>query len=337
MKKEKVIKEGKESIFSKKEVWISGIVGLLLGATIMVLLYITGVPGFGNEIIATVKGGSIKKNDLYNEMKKSDAINHALNVVDNEILKNKYKLTDDQKKEVEEEADYYISTYQTYGYTEEEFLKGYGFESKEDFIDYLTLTYKRDLYYVDYLKTKIDQDEIQKYYDENVYGEINTKHILVETSDEVTDEQAKAKAKEIIAKLDSGKLFDEVAEEYGDAVIYEDLGYNGFDSGLATEYVEASKALENGTYSKEPVKTDFGYHVIYKVDQKDKPSLEEATNSIVKILGKKLESKDPYIKEKALIKMREDSKLKFKDSKYKEEYKEYCEQINGSEETTNKK
>lgn len=337
MEEENVIKEEKKSVFAKKEVWISGVIGLLLGAIIMFLLYIAGVPKFGNETIATVKGGSVKKNDLYNEMKKSDAINHALNVFDDVILKNKYKLTSDQEKEIQDQADYYISTYQTYGYTEEEFLKGYGFESKEDFINDLTLSYKRDLYYVDYLKTKIDQDEIQKYYDENVYGEINTKHILVETSDEVTDEQAKAKAKEIIAKLDSGKLFDEVAEEYGDAVIYEDLGYNGFDSGLATEYVEASKALENGTYSKEPVKTDFGYHVIYKVDQKDKPSLEEATNSIVKILGKKLESKDPYIKEKALIKMREDSKLKFKDSKYKEEYKEYCEQINGSEETTNKK
>lgn len=336
MEEENVIKEEKKSVFAKKEVWISGVIGLLLGAIIMFLLYIAGVPKFGNETIATVKGGSVKKNDLYNEMKKSDAINHALNVFDDVILKNKYKLTSDQEKEIQDQADYYISTYQTYGYTEEEFLKGYGFESKEDFINDLTLSYKRDLYYVDYLKTKIDQDEIQKYYDENVYGEINTKHILVETSDEVTDEQAKAKAKEIIAKLDSGKLFDEVAEEYGDAVIYEDLGYNGFDSGLATEYVEASKALENGTYSKEPVKTDFGYHVIYRVDQKDKPSLEEATNSIVKILGKKLESKDPYIKEKALIKMREDSKLKFKDSKYKEEYKEYCEQINGSEETTNK-
>lgn len=328
MEEENVIKEEKKSVFAKKEVWISGVIGLLLGAIIMFLLYIAGVPKFGNETIATVKGGSVKKNDLYNEMKKSDAINHALNVFDDVILKNKYKLTSDQEKEIQDQADYYISTYQTYGYTEEEFLKGYGFESKEDFINDLTLSYKRDLYYVDYLKTKIDQDEIQKYYDENVYGEINTKHILVETSDEVTDEQAKAKAKEIIAKLDSGKLFDEVAEEYGDAVIYEDLGYNGFDSGLATEYVEASKALENGTYSKEPVKTDFGYHVIYRVDQKDKPSLEEATNSIVKILGKKLESKDPYIKEKALIKMREDSKLKFKDSKYKEEYKEYCDQVN---------
>lgn len=338
MEEENVIKEEKKLVFTKKEVWISGVIGLLLGAIIMFLLYITGVPKFGNETIATVKGGSVKKNDLYNEMKKAYSVNYALDVVDSAILKNKYKLTSDQEKEIQDQADYYISTYQTYyGYEEKEFLKENGFESKEDFIDYLTLTYKRDLYYVDYLKTKIDQDEIQKYYDENVYGEINTKHILVETSDEVTDEQAKAKAKEVIAKLDSGKSFDEVAEEYGDAVVYEDLGYNGFDSGLATEYVEASKALENGTYSKEPVKTDFGYHVIYRVDQKDKPSLEEATNSIVKILGKNLESEDSYIKYKALIKMREDSKLKFKDSKYKEEYKKYCEQINGEEETTNQR
>ena len=329
MKEEKVIKEGKESIFSKKEVWISGIVGLLLGATIMVLLYITGVPGFGNEIIATVKGGSIKKNDIYNEMQKVFSVNYALDVVDNEILKNKYKLTDDQKKEVEEEADYYISTYETYyGYTEEEFLSENGFESKEDFINYLTLNYKRDLYYVDYLKTKIEQDKIQTYYDENVYGEINTKHILVEVTDDVTDEQAKAIAKEIIAKLDSGKSFDEVAEEYKDKVTYEDLGYNGFNSGLVTEYIEASKVLENGTYSKEPVKTEYGYHVIYKVDQKDKPSLEEATNDIVKILGEDLEAEDSYIKYKALIKLREDSNLKFKNSKYKEEYKEYCDQVN---------
>ena len=211
MEEENVIKEEKKLVFAKKEVWISGVIGLLLGAIIMFLLYITGVPKFGNETIATVKGGSVKKNDLYNEMKKAYSVNYALDVVDSAILKNKYKLTSDQEKEIQDQADYYISTYQTYyGYEEKEFLKENGFESKEDFIDYLTLTYKRDLYYVDYLKTKIDQDEIQKYYDENVYGEINTKHILVETSDEVTDEQAKTKAKEIIAKLDSGKSFDEV-------------------------------------------------------------------------------------------------------------------------------
>lgn len=331
---ENVIKEEKKkTIFSKKEVWISGIIGLLLGAIIMVLLYVTGVLGFGNKTIATVKGGSIKQNELYKEMKKLYSVNYALDLVDAEILKNKYNLTDEQKEEVEEQADYYLTTYETYyGYTEEEFLSENGFSTKQEFIDYLTLNYKRDLYYIDYLKTKIDQEEIQTYYDENVYGEINTKHILVEVDDDVTEEQALAKAKEIIAKLDSGKTFEEVTEEYGDEIISEDLGYNGFNSGLVTEYVEASKELENGTYSKEPVKTDYGYHVIYKVDQKDKPSLEEATNDIVEILGEDLEEEDTYIKYKALIQLREDNKLKFKDSKFKEEYKEYCDQVNGTEE-----
>lgn len=330
---EKVIKEGKKSIFSKKEVWISGIIGLLLGAIIMVLLYVAGVPGFGNQKIATVKGGSIKQNELYKEMKKVYSVNYVLDLVDKEILKNKYNLTEEQKEEVEEQADYYLTTYETYyGYTEEEFLSENGFSTKQEFIDYLELNYKRDLYYIDYLKTKIDQEEIQAYYDENVYGEINTKHILVEVDDDVTEEQALAKAKEIIAKLDSGKTFEEVTEEYGDEVISEELGYNGFNSGLVTEYVEASKELENGTYSKEPVKTNYGYHIIYKIDQKDKPSLEDATNDIVEILGEDLEEEDTYIKYKALIQLREDNNLKFKDSKFKEQYKEYCDQVNGTEE-----
>ena len=138
MEEENVIKEEKKLVFAKKEVWISGVIGLLLGAIIMFLLYITGVPKFGNETIATVKGGSVKKNDLYNEMKKAYSVNYALDVVDSAILKNKYKLTSDQEKEIQDQADYYISTYQTYyGYEEEEFLKENGFESKEDFIDYL--------------------------------------------------------------------------------------------------------------------------------------------------------------------------------------------------------
>lgn len=332
---DKVIKEEKKSIFSKKEVWISGVIGLILGAAIIVGLYFVGIPKFGNETIATVKGGSIKKDELYSEMKKAYSVNYALDLVDKAILKNKYKLTDDQKKEVEEQANYYLTTYQTYyGYTEEQFLSENGFSTKDEFIEYLTLNYKRDLYYVEYLKTKIEQDKIQTYYDENVYGDINTKHILVTITDDVTDEQAKATAKEIIAKLDSGKSFDEVAEEYKDKATYEDLGYNGFNSSLVSEYVEASKALENGTYSKEPVKTDFGYHVIYKVDQKEKPSLEEATNDIVKALATDIEKEDPYIKYKALIQLREESKLNFKDSKFKSEYKKYCDQVNAGTGTT---
>ena len=39
MEEENVIKEEKKSVFAKKEVWISGVIGLLLGAIIMFLLY----------------------------------------------------------------------------------------------------------------------------------------------------------------------------------------------------------------------------------------------------------------------------------------------------------
>ena len=321
------------SIFKKKEVWIFLIIGILIGA---ILIYILGLFDIlaidNNKKIATIKGGHISEKDLYQEMKKVYPVDYLLDLVDNIILDNKYKLTDEQNQEIEDQVNDILNQYQTYGYTEEQFLSGNGFESREDFKTYLALDYKRNLYLIEYFKTLIPQEDIENYYNENVYGEINTKHILVQVTDSVTDEDAKKLANEIIEKLNNGANFDDVAKEYGDKVVFEELGYNGFNSSLAKEYVEASQNIENGTYSKEPVKTDFGYHIIYRIDQKEKPTLEEAQNDIIEILAQDLEAEDQYIRYKALIKLREDNGLNFKDTKYKEEYQEYCNQINGSEE-----
>lgn len=317
-------------VFKKKEVWISGIIGILIGG---LLIYLLGIVGIGNETIVTLKTGKISKNELYKEMKKYYPISYILELVDDSILKDKYKLNDEQNSEIEEEIEYYLGMYETYyGYTQEEFLSENGFESRDEFKEYLTLNYKRNLYYIDYLKTIISEEEINNYYNENVYGEINTKHILVAESDTVTEEEALKLAKEIIAKLDAGTSFDDVVTEYEDKITFEELGYNGFNSGLVSEYVEASKALENGTYSKEPVKTSYGYHVIYKIDQKEKPSLEEATNDIITVLGKDLEAEDENLQYKALIQLREENNLDIKDSKFKKDYEEYCKEINAVEE-----
>lgn len=321
------------SVLKKKEIWISGVIGIIIGGLLIYLLGIIGVPGLGNQTIATMKSGKITENSLYKEMKKYYPVSYVLELIDDKILEKKYELTDEQKKEIDDQVNNYLSTYQSYyGYTEEQFLEENGFETKDEFKDYLTLDYKRNLYYIDYLKTKFSEEEINKYYEENVYGEINTKHMLAAISDDVTDEQALELAKEIIAKLDSGANFDDVAKEYEGKITFEELGYNGFNLNLASEYVEASKALENGTYSKEPVKTDFGYHIIYRIDQKDKPSIEDAKNDIVEVLGKNLEAEDQYIRYKALIQLREESKLKIKDSKFNEEYQKYCKQVNGEQE-----
>lgn len=43
--------------------------------------------------------------------------------------------------------------------------------------------------------------------------------------------------------------------------------------------MEAMQKLENNSYSKEPVKTSYGYHVIYRIDQKK--------NLLLKMLKKK--------------------------------------------------
>ena len=326
-------KNSKLGFLKKKEIWISGIIGILIGAALIYLLGLAGVSGLGNDIIATSKAGDITKNDLYNEMKKYYPVTYALEIVDRAILDKKYELTEEQNKEIEEQAEMVFSQYELYyGYTEEDFLKENGFESKEDFIHYMELDYKRNLFCLEYFKTIISDDEIKKYYNENdVYGEINTKHILVQISDEVTAEQALAKANEILAELKGGKNFDEVATQYadGDKIISENVDIdwlNGMD--FSEEYVSASKSLEKDNFTAEAVLTNFGYHIIYCINKADKPTLEESTDDIVEKLAENLEAEDQYIRYKALIKLREENGVKFKYSKFKEEYKEYCDEIN---------
>lgn len=333
-KEQKKLKtEGKVSIFKKKEIWISGLIGLVLGAVLIYVFAIIGILGLSqNKTLISFSGGNVKEKDLYNELKEY-GLNYALELADKEILNGKYKLTDEEKEEVKEESDSILTMYKMYGYTEETFLSENGFESKDDFIEYMEFDYKRNLACLDYFKTLIPTEDIENYYNENVQiGKINTKHILVQITDDVTEKDALATANEILAKLNEGKSFDDVVSEYEDKAISEDVDFDGFTADtLATEYVEASKKLEKDTYTTEAVKTEFGYHIIYCVNKEEKPSLEDATNDIVEILSADLEENDEYIRYKALIKLREDSKLKFKDNKLAEDYKEYCEQINPTE------
>jgi len=346
--KEKELKEqenlsGREkkkvfSIFKKKEIWISGIVGLVLGVVLVYVFAVLGILGLNqNKTLVSFKGGKVTENDLYNEIK-DYGLNFTLELTDEKILNDKYKLTKEQKQEIEEEVNSILEMYKKYGYTEEDFLNEKGFKSKDDFLTYMGFDYKRNLACLDYFKTLIPAEDIENYYVENIenkgieFGKIKTKHILVEVTDSVKEEAALAKANEIIAKLNEGTNFDDVATEYKDSTISEKVNFDGFTaSTLAEEYVEASKNLEKDAYTKEAIKTSFGYHVIYCVNKADKPSLEEATYDILEILGKDLEAEDQYIRYKALIKLREDNKLKFKDDKLAEDYKEYCEQINPTE------
>lgn len=290
------------------------------------MLFVNGaVEGFA-------AGKFITKGNLYNKMKDYYSINLVLEDVDLAILNKKYKLSEDDLNELKETADTYIGQYEMYGYTEEEFLKENGFESYDAFVEYLGLDYKRTLYAYDYLETKLEENAVKNYYDENAFGKINNKHILAKISDTMTEEQALAVANDIISRLNAGEDFDTLATEYTtnypDNVITEDLGEIGAFDNLEEAYVTAMKELEVGKYTVTPVKTSYGYHVIYCVNKTEKTEEISAKDkmAIIDVLateaGLTLDEETYY---KALIQMRDKAGLKFFDKDFKEKYEEYCE------------
>lgn len=317
------------NMFNMKGIIITGVACLLIGALIMFLLQTFLITK--DKTVISVKGHNFSKSDVFESMKSYYGLSFALQKIDNALLKEKYKLTDDMKKEVEEQAKGYIDSYKNYGYTQEDFLAEYGFKTYDEFIEELSNTYRQDLYYTDYLIETIGDETLKAYYEtSNVYGDINCKHILVKTSDTVTEEQAKELATTIIAELKAGASWDDVSSKYADKITTEDLGYQSFDSKLEDSFKTALASMANDSYSTEPVQTSYGYHVIYHLDQKDKPSFEDSKKGIVSAMKSELEANDSYLSYKAMLKLEKDNNIKIKDESLKKQYEEYCANIESS-------
>ena len=352
-KEEKVVKEVKKEkkkntnkkeydklfkfydFIDKYRLAIYGVIGGVLATVLVVILIwpdrIAKLEN-GLEPVASIDGLTVTAEDLYEDMKEIYSVNNLLDIIDNKILEEKYPETDEMNTELNDQAENYYNMYnQYYGYSKEEFLTKSGFGSERAFIEYLRLQYRRTQYTDDYIKEQITDKEIEKYYEDKVYGDINTKHILVKVSSSATDEEKKEAenlAKEIITKLNEGKSFDEVKDEYKDKITYEELGYKAYNASLESAYMEAMQKLENNSYTKEPVQTSYGYHVIYRIDQKEKPSLKDVKEEIITSLVSEHKSEDTSVQYKALEKMREDAKLKFTDTVLEKKYETYKSQYN---------
>jgi peptidyl-prolyl cis-trans isomerase C len=115
------------------------------------------------------------------------------------------------------------------------------------------------------------EEEIQAYYDAEYAGKSTTeykaRHILVKE-----EEQAKS----LIEQLGEGADFAALAEEHSTGP----TGKNGGDLGwfdgnqMVAPFTEAVKALEPGEYTKQPVQTQFGWHVIQLEETRETPAPE---------------------------------------------------------------
>lgn len=319
--------------FDKYRLAIYGAVGgILITVLVVVIIWPDRIATLkdGTQPVAEIDGYTVTANDLYEDMKDVYSISSLLDKIDNKILVEKYPETDEMNDELKQQAESYYSAYkQYYKMDKETFLSNNGFGSEKAFLEYLRLQYRRNKYAEDYIKTLISDKEVEKYYEDKVYGDINTKHILVKVDSSASDEDKKKAedlAKEIISKLNDGKSFDEVKEEYKDQITYEELGYKSYNANLESAYMEAMQKLENNSYSKEPVKTSYGYHVIYRIDQKEKPALEDVKEEIIDSLVSEKKSEDKNISYVALDKMREESGLKFSDTVLEKKYNTYMSQ-----------
>ncbi len=314
----------------------------VLGISMAVLLAVTGcgkIPKLknGEEAVVTLKGDDISVDTLYNSVKEKYALNSLLDLIDTEILNKKYKDTKESKNEVQEEIDNMVEQYGGGDQAKllEQTWSAWGIDTMDELTDYMTLQYKRSKAVDDYAASLVDEDDIKDFYDEKIFGEITAKHILIKPDADVNDtdavkeaaeKEALKKAKEVIKKLNKGEDFDKLAKEYSEDESNKDDGglLPAFVQGdMVEEFEEAALKLEKGKYTTEPVKTQYGYHIIYKVKQAKKPKLESVRDDIADKLGKEVKANDPAINITALEELRKEYKVKIQDESLKNQYENY--------------
>lgn len=319
---------------TNRKICYAFLIGVIITIIVVIIIWPKRIATLkdGTQPILTVNNTTYTADDLYNDMKDTYSINILINSLDKMILDKKYKEDNEMNDSVKKTAEYYYSMYEQYqNITKEQFLENKGFKSEKEFLEYLKLDYRRNLYYDEYVKNLINEKDIEKYYKDEVFGDVNSKHILVsvskddtsENEKELSDEDAKKLANEIIDKLNKGTSWDDVINEYKDKITNEDLGYRAFNASLDTAYIKEMKNLKVNTYSKTPILSSYGYHIVYKIDQKDKPELKDVKEDIINILAEEKKNDDSNLYQKALINLRKEAKLEFKDTDLGEKYNKY--------------
>ena len=297
----------------------------------------------GDDIVIKLDGMTITADELYDALKEQGGQTIAINMVDEYILDKEYETTDEMKESAEATIDNYKSTY---GDNYQSFLEYNGIANDSELKELLIRNSKLTNATDDYIEDNLTDDEMQDYYDDEIVGDIEAKHILIsyKEDDSLSDEEneakeneAKAKAEEVIEKLKNGEDFDKLAKEYSDDESTKDnggdLGY--FNKGdMVQEFEDAAYALDVNEYTTEPVKTEYGYHIIMKTGQKEKPSYEKSKDTIKEKLVEQKKDEDSTISVKAMIALREKYNMQIKDKTIKSDYNDYIKEATTTTTTT---
>ena len=281
----------------------------------------------GENALVTFKEGGISSDELYQELKETYGAEKLMNLIDMHLLEKLYETDNDEKayvnqtvkttkntaKKMNADFDLYLNYY-------------YGMANEAAFRNYLSLTYKRNLWIEDYAKETVSDKQIKEYYENETYGDIEASQILitVDTKKDATDDEKKKAeqkaydtAKEVISKLKKGEDFATLAKQYSkdqnSSSNGGSLGKVNTDS-VSEEVFSALVNLKDGSYSTSPVKASDGYHILYRKSQDKKPELnDELTKKIRTTIGSEI-AKESGFSIKALKALREKNEMKILDT-----------------------
>lgn len=248
------------------------------------------IKDLGDDAVAIVDGEKIPKDKYKEEMSFYGSMLASRQNLKNSIVQmmvqDKLIANDMKKNNIEvsdkEADDAFMKSVENFGGKDQfdKMLDDYNMS-----VDKFKETIKKDLMYQKHKEwfakeNPVTDEEIKEYYEDNKdqFAKRNAAHILVE--DEAT-------ANEVKEKLDNGEDFAELAKEYSkdtaNAANGGELG--SFKKGqMVKEFEDAVASLEEGEIS-DPIKTQFGYHIIKLNSIED--SVEDNKEEIEQILTDK--------------------------------------------------
>lgn len=239
------------------------------------VIALSGCNGAEDKVVATSNAGNVTTSELYDEMKTKygPQMEQALQeLMQKKVLAEKYEVTDKEleakMKELKKELGDQYETALSQSGMDEDGLK-----------EYLEMELLREK--AAFADVKVTDKELKEFYD-TWQPEINVSHILV------ADEK---KAAEVKQKLAKGSKFEDLAKEYSsDTASAEKGGSLGWIDNSARgqfvpEFTAALSKLKVNQVS-EPVKTQFGYHIIKITEQKEKESFNKMKDQLSEELKK---------------------------------------------------
>lgn len=278
---------------------------ILAIAGLLMVVLVSGCAG--NKTVATLKGGKITQDELYQEMKSSSVGRQTLQTM---IIS---KALDDQygKFVSDKEVNKSFNTYKSqYGKQFDQILSQNGMTQKS-----FKQSIKTNLLTKVAVKKleKISNADLKKQW-KSYSPKITVEHILVDK---------KETAQSIIDKLNKGEDFKKLAKAESTDPGTKSKGglmpaFAKNDSSIDKDFRTASFKLSKvGDYTSEPVKSAYGYHVIKLVKKPAKGQMKDHTKELKKeIYAAKMQ--DSTTMQKVITKVLKKADVSIKDNDLKD-------------------